>query len=66
MAHAKVSFLQHGSQGLFNAANDAFTPVPARRRRYGRAALWADRAGVPEVDFNRLSAMRAMERKNRG
>ena len=46
--------------------NDRFVPVPAKPRRYSRGVLWADRAGVSEPDFSRLSLMRAMERKNRG
>jgi len=47
-------------------AGVSFTPVPAKPQRISRGRLWADRVGVPAPDFNRLSLMRAMERKNRG
>ncbi len=66
MTELKIPGERYTPERVRGAANDAFMPVPVKRRRYGRGVLWADRAGVPELDFTRLSLMRAMERKNRG
>lgn len=50
----------------FDRARQKFVSLRSLRFRQRRAALWALRAGVGELDSQELGAMRAMERGNCG
>ena len=66
MAYANILDQRFAPERVRGIVSDVFVPVPPRPRRFSRGVLWADRAGLPEPDFSRLSLMRAMERKNKG
>ncbi|HVJ20506.1 MAG TPA: hypothetical protein VM686_34065 [Polyangiaceae bacterium] len=66
MAHAKIPSEPYAPESVRGIPSNAFMPVLPKPRRYSRGVLWADRSGLPEPDFSRLSLMRAMERKNKG
>jgi hypothetical protein len=66
MVQPKVPSERTISERVRAVTSDAFMPVPAKARRYGRGVQWAYRSGIPEPDLSRLSLMRIMERNNRG